>query len=176
MLAAFLRDGRTSTSGVSVTEMMALRNSTFFRAANLIASSIGMLPSHLMRRTVDASARRRSPRRRITRFTRVLHKRPNGYQTAFEFKAYMQLLALLDGNAYALIVRGFVRGKKDQIVQLVPLKRRSVTPKLSSDWQLTFEYQRPSGGKVTLQASEVSTSGIRSPAMGCKASIWSTWR
>ncbi|MCP4028563.1 MAG: phage portal protein [Sphingomonas sp.] len=155
VLAEFLRDGRVSASGVSVSETMALRNSTFFRAANLIASSMGMLPTHLMRRTTAADGKETIGKAKDHPLYRVLLKRPNAYQTAFEFKSYMQLLALLDGNAYALIVRGIVRGKANQILHIVPLKRHAVTPKLSDDWQLTFEYRRPGGGTVTLPASDV---------------------
>lgn len=151
VLAEFLRDGKASAAGVSVNETMTLRNSTFFRAANLIASSIGMLPTHLMRRTVDAAGKEQVTKAKDHSLYRVLHKRPNSYQTAFEFKSYMQLLALLDGNAYALIIRG-IRG---QVVQLVPLKRHTVTPKLSDDWQLSFDYRRPKGGTVTLKPEDV---------------------
>lgn len=147
VLADFLRDGKVSTSGLAVNEIMALRNSTFFRAANLISSSIGMLPTHLMRRKADGTREKA----RDHPLYRLLHKRPNAYQTAFEFKSYMQLLALLDGNAYGLIIRGL--GNKP--VAIVPLKRKTVTPKLSADWQLTFEYRRPSGGTVNLQPSDV---------------------
>jgi len=155
VLAEFLRDGRSSTAGLAVNEAMALRNSTFFRAATLIASSMGMLPTHLMRRTTDATGKENIEKAKDHPLYRVLHKRANTYQTAFEFKSYMQLVALLDGNAYALIIRGMVRGKGNQIVQLIPLRRKSITPKLSDDWQLTFEYRRPNGGTVTLPANEV---------------------
>jgi HK97 family phage portal protein len=146
VLAEFLRNGRVSTGGISVTEPMALRNSTFFRAANLICSSIGMLPTHLMRRTASGIEKAKDHK-----LYRIFHKRPNTYQTAFEFKSYMQLLALLDGNAYGLILRG-IRGEVDQIV---PLPRKTVTPKLTDDWRMTFEYRRPKGGTVTLQSSDV---------------------
>lgn len=154
-LSEFLRSGRTSAAGVSVNETMALRNSTFFRAANLIATAIGMLPTHLMRRTEAADGSETIAKAKDHSLYRILHKRPNQYQTALEFKSYMQLLALLDGNAYALIIRGMRRGRANQIIALVPLKRKSVTPKLSDDWNLTFEYRRPNGGTVTLQQHEV---------------------
>ncbi|KKW93876.1 phage portal protein [Sphingobium chungbukense] len=154
-LAEFLKSGRESTAGVSVSESMALRNSTFFRAAHLIASAMGMLPTHLMRRTVDANGKETIAKAKDHALYRILHKRPNQYQTALEFKSYMQLLALLDGNAYALIIRGIVRGKLNQVIALVPLKRNSVTPKLSDDFKLTFEYRRPSGGTVVLQPQDV---------------------
>lgn len=151
VLAEFMRDGRTSAAGISVNELMALRNSTFFRAAHLISSAMGMLPTFLMRRSTDRTGKETIAKAKDHPLYRVLHKRPNTYQTAFEFKSYMQLLALLDGNAYALIIRG-LRGK---VVQLVPLKRGSVTPVLSGDWQLSFTYRRPSGGTVTLPATDV---------------------
>jgi HK97 family phage portal protein len=151
VLAEFLRDGRVSSSGLSVNEPMALRNSTFFRASNLICSSIGMLPTHLMRRSTGADGKETIEKAKDHKLYRVLHKRPNTYQTAFEFKSYMQLLALLDGNAYGLILRG-IRGEVDQIV---PLPRKTVTPKLSDDWRLTFEYRRPKGGTVTLQSADI---------------------
>ncbi|MEA1083221.1 phage portal protein [Sphingomonas sp. CD22] len=147
VLAEFLRDGKVSSGGVTVNEMTALRNSTFFRAANLIASSIGMLPTHLMRLRPDGTREKAKDHP----LYRLLHKRPNSYQTAFEFKSYMQLLALLDGNAYGLILRGL----RDKPVAIVPLARKSITPKLSADWQLSFEYRRPSGGTVKLPAQDV---------------------
>lgn len=147
VLAEFMRGGRTSVAGIAVNEMVALRNSTFFRASHLISASVGMLPTFLMRRKPNGTIEKAKDHP----LYRVLHKRPNTYQTAFEFKSYMQLLALLDGNAYALIIRG-LGGK---VVQLIPLGRGRVTPKLSADWQLTFEYRRPNGGTVDLPADQV---------------------
>lgn len=168
VLGEFLRGGRQAIGGVSVSEKGALRNSTFFRAVQLISASIGMLPMHLMRRTVDAQGVERIEKAKDHPLYRLLHKRPNSFQTALEFKSYMQGLALLDGNAYALIIRG-LRGK---VVQLVPLKRGSVTPKLSDDWKLTFEYRRPLGGMKTLSAEEVfhfrhpvSTDGLKGASL-----------
>ncbi|MGF3028132.1 phage portal protein, partial [Methylobacterium aquaticum] len=145
-LAAALRGGRDTDAGIAVNEWAALKNSTFFRAVTLISSSIGMLPIHLMRRPAGGKAEKA----RDHPLFKVLHKRPNAFQTPFEFKSYMQTCALLDGNAYALIIRG-VRG----INQLVPFKRGSIKPHLTDDWQLVFKYQRQNGGIVTLPASDV---------------------
>ncbi len=149
--ADFVRGSAPAASDTHVGELISLRNSTFFRAVNLIAASIGMLPTFLMRRTVDARGQEHIEKAKDHPLYRVLHKRPNTYQTAFEFKSYMQQLALRQGNAYALIIRG-LGGK---VVQLVPLPRGTVTPKLSDDWRLTFEYRRKSGGTVILPASDV---------------------
>jgi HK97 family phage portal protein len=151
LLSEFIRDGQTTASGAHVSEMTALRNSTYFRGENLICSSIGMLPTFLMRRTVGPDGQERVEKATDHPLYRVLKKRPNSYQTAFEFKSYMQQIALRDGNAYGLIVPDF----SGRAAQIIPLARGSCTPKLSADWVLTFEYQRPSGGKVTLTADQV---------------------
>ena len=105
-----------------------------------------MLPLFLMRRTADGQAEKA----RDHPLFRVLHKRPNGFQTPLEFKAYMQTAVLLDGNAYALIIRG-VKG----ITALVPLARGSCKPYLTDDWQLRFRYTKKSGAIVDLDGSEV---------------------
>lgn len=151
LLAEFLRDGYVSGSGTAVTELTALRNSTYFRGENLISSAIGMLPTFLMRRKTDSNGRETIEKATDHPLYRVLKKRPNSYQTAFEFKSYMQQLALRDGNAYGLIIPDY-RGRTGQIV---PLPRGSCKPKLSDDWTLTFEYRRPNGGMTILPAEKV---------------------
>jgi len=145
VLVEFLR-GRPSVAGVAVSDKMALRNSTLYRGCFLIAGSMGMLPIHLMRRKVDGTTEKAKDHP----LYKVLHRRPNSFQTATEFKSYMQLVALLDGNAYALIVR---TGK--EIRELIPLPRKHVKPVLGSDFKLRFEYNRPSGGKVFLEQQDV---------------------
>jgi HK97 family phage portal protein len=146
-LAVFLGGGRESEAGVHVGERRALRNSTFFRAVNLIAASIGMLPIDLMRRLPDGDTEEATDHP----FYAVLKQKPNDFQTPLEFKSHMQAAALLDGNAYALVIRGF----KGKIISLVPLRRGSVKAILSDDFKLTFQYNRPSGGQVILQAADV---------------------
>ena len=145
-LLSLMRDGRGSAVGLAINERLALRNSTFFRATSLIAGSMGMLPIHLMRRRPDGTTEKAKDHPLFN----VLHRKANSYQTASQFKSYMQLAALFDGNAFALKVksRGAVR-------ELIPLPRRAVKPRLSDDFKLTFEYERPKGGRVILQQDDV---------------------
>jgi HK97 family phage portal protein len=138
--------GRTGVAGVAVNEKLALRNSTFFRAVSLIAGSIGMLPLHLMRRKADGTIEKA----RDHPLSKVLHRKPNDFQTASQFKSYMQMCALMDGNAYALIVRS-----RGAVRQLIPLPRRRVKPQLSANFDLSFRYERESGGPVTLAKEDV---------------------
>lgn len=136
---------RTGVTGIAVNERKALRNSTFFRAMSLHCGSMGMLPLHLRRRNG-----RETEKATDHPLFNVLHRKPNDFQTASRFKSYMQLVALLDGTAYALKVRS-----RGAVRQLIPLPRRQVKPKLSDTFDLTFDYRRPSGGTVTLQADDV---------------------
>ena len=138
--------GRTGVAGIAVNERAALRNSTFFRAMSLISGSIGMLPLHLMRRAADGKIEKA----RDHPLFRVLHRKPNDFQSATQFKSYMQLCALLDGNAFALIVRS-----RGAVRQIVPLPRRSVKPQLSATFELSFRYQPKSGGAVTLAKEDI---------------------
>jgi HK97 family phage portal protein len=150
VLREFLGAGRTSAAGVTVTEKLALRNSGFFRAVKLISTSVGMLPMHLHRRKSDGTTEKAKDHP----LYRVLHKRPNGYQTALEFKAHMQLCALLDGNAYARVVWGVKKGKP-AVLALLPFKRRTITPEITEAGDLTFKYQPPSGDHQWLRAKDV---------------------
>lgn len=150
VLREFLGAGRASSAGVTVTEKLALRNSAFFRAVKLISTSIGMLPTHLHRRKPDGTTEKAKDHP----LYRVLHKRPNGYQTALEFKAYMQFCALLDGNAYARVVWG-VRGGKPAVLALMPFKRRSITPELTESGELSFKYQPEKGVSRTFGPRDV---------------------
>lgn len=147
-LAQFMGDGMASSTGVAVSAHLALRNSTFFRAVSLIAGAVGMLPLHLMQQDADGSNKRKA---REHPLFRLLHKRPNAYQTALEFKAYLQSTALMDGTAYAYVVRS---GRRP--VALLPLPRLSVTSKLLPDLSdLEFTYTRPNGGQLTLSSKEI---------------------
>ncbi|WP_288935075.1 phage portal protein [uncultured Sphingomonas sp.] len=145
-LAEFMGAGRQTTAGIGVGQHVAMRNSTFFRATNLIASSVGMLPTTLMRRLPNGDTEEAidHPLRR------VLKLKPNGYQTPLEFKTQMQTNVLLDGNAYARIARG-VGGK---VVGLIPMKRGSCQPLLNDAGELTFRYNAP-GGQQMLSARDV---------------------
>lgn len=142
--------GRTGVAGVAVNEKIALRNSTFFRAVSLICGSMGMLPLHLMRRKIAADGTATTEKARDLPLFNVLHRKPNDFQTASQFKSYMQLVALLDGNAYALIIRS-----RGAVRQLVPLQRRRCKPILSPTFDLSFEYQPDHGRKVRLAKEDV---------------------
>ncbi len=147
----FIRSGGggATASGANVTAKTALRNTTVQRCVSLISFSIGMLPLHLQMKDGKSKATDHA-------LFKVLHRKPNAWQTAFEFRSYMQQSALgalgsgQKGDAYALIVRS-----GNRIVQLVPMHPDKVDPKQRSDWALEYVINRGKGNERVLQQSDV---------------------
>jgi len=141
----FMRGGGGSLtqSGANITPKTAMKNTTILRCVSLIAFSIGMLPLHMQRKE-DKSKASDHP------LFRVLHRKPNAWQTAFEFRSLMQQRALVDGDAYAMIVRSGAR-----VTQLVPLAGDRVQVKQRDDWALEYVVNRGNRGEVTLPQSDV---------------------
>jgi HK97 family phage portal protein len=145
----FLKEGMMSASGFSVNVESALRNPSMFRACSLISNSMGMLPLHLIEKKTRKKATDHS-------LFRILHRRPNDYQSAFDFRAQMQLRALVYRDAYALIVRAFdLRTGKQRVVRLVPLDPRRMTVKMMDDWTVRYEYQPKTGARIVYMAKDI---------------------
>lgn len=105
-VADFLRGGHASKSGVTVTTAEAMKNPTVFRAVELISSSIAMLPLNIHRELENGD----TEKAKTDPVYRLLRRKPNDYQTPFEFKFLMQYRALTEDNgAVALIVRDPLR-------------------------------------------------------------------
>ena len=141
----FIRSGGGSetASGASVSPKSAMRNTTVLRSVSLISGSIGMLPLHL-RRQEDKKTAREHP------LFRLLHRKPNAWQTAFEFRSLMQQRVLLHGDAYARIV--WSRGRP---IALVPLEPSAMEVKQRADWSLEYRYTPKGGGAVSIDARDV---------------------
>lgn len=144
-LAEFMRGG-SNAAGARLNRHTALRNASVWRCINLISNSIAMLPLHLMRED-EAGAKDKASDHPLFD---VLYARPNGWQTAFEFRRLMQHRVLTEGNAYALVVRGS-RG----VAQLVPLAPDTVKPEQRDDWSVVYKVRGKSGGEQTYTSEQV---------------------
>lgn len=144
-VAEFLKDGKVSTSGVTVSEEAAMRNPAVFRSVSLLAQTIGMLPVHLIDKETKEKARDHG-------LFETLHRRPNDFQSAYSFRVLMQTRALVNGNAYALIVRG--RGSQKSF-RFIPLDPERMTASLNPDWSPKYEYQPKKGAKQVYGARDI---------------------
>lgn len=141
----FIRSGGAgmTEAGISVSPKVAMRNTTVLRCVSLISFAIGWLPLQLHERETKEKATGHP-------LYRILHRRPNAWQTAFEFRAQMQQNALVHGNAYALIQRSGTR-----VRQLVPLDPPQVAVRQRHDWTLEYDYRRPDGRSVIYPQADI---------------------
>lgn len=143
-LGAYLRGGAATASGITVSVETAMRNPAVFRSVSLLSSSIAMLPLHLFH---SGSDRRKATEHPLFR---VLHRRANGWQTAYEFRQLMQSWTLVHGDAVALKI---MRGR--ETIGLAPMNPDRLTISQDDDWSMRYVYQPPQGGKRTFQAKDV---------------------
>lgn len=148
-LVEFLRMGDVTATGITVNVERALRNPAMFRAVSLISYAIGMLPMQL----IDEETKKKASSHPLYR---VLHRRPNGWQSAFDFRTLMQLRALAKGDAYALVVRSTdVRTRTAKVTQLVPLDTDRVEAKQRDDWSVFYRYQPKNGAARQYEAKDI---------------------
>ncbi len=148
-LLEFLRTGHESGSGATVTVETAMRNTSLFRAFSLISNAIGMLPFQL----IDEDTKEKATDHPLYR---VLHRQPNNWQTAFDFRVLMQLRALAHGNAYALIIKSQnIKTGRRAVSRLIPLDPERVTPIQNPDWSVSYRYQPKSGGQKIYAGEDI---------------------
>lgn len=165
-LLAYMMADQPSDSGIYISTEKALRNPAVLRAVSLISSGIGMLPLHLIEKATKNKAD-------AVPLFRVLHRKPNPWQTAYEYRQLQQLRLLTEGNAYARIVRSFdLRTRKDKVVSLIPMDPRQTMVVQNPDWTLSYRYQPPTGGPEERIAGRdvhhvrgLTTDGIRGMSM-----------
>lgn len=132
-LAERLR-GEQTWSGVDVTPNLALHTSAVFACVRLIAEDIGKLPFILYSSTADGSRVRATS----SPFWRLIHDRPNAWQSSQQFREMLTAHALLRGNGFAL---KNVRG--GQVRELIPLHPDRVRIEQLPDWELVYHVQLP---------------------------------
>ena len=164
-LIPFLRNGTETSSGAVVTAKSALFNTTCFRCIDLISSAIGMLPLKLRLRLANGDSKAADDHPLYD----VLYDKPNGFQTAFEFRSHMQAMALIhDKGAFARIIWGVLGPQKGKAVALIPLDPTRMTVKLEADWTVSYKWRNEAGQNVPLQPKDVfhlrglSTDGVNS--------------
>lgn len=88
-------------AGVEVSPDTAMTSATVAACVRLLSESIASLPLFVLRRTGESKLK--APEHPAYR---LLHDRPNVYQTSYTWRQTAMSQVLLHGNAYALIERG----------------------------------------------------------------------
>ena len=142
-------EGANSSSGVWVTEQSAMRVAAVFSCVRVIAETVGQMPLNMYRRRADGG-RERAPGHPLQI---LLHDRPNGWQTAQEFREMLTEHALLRGVGYAYINW---RSRESNIAdELIPRHPDRVRVTQRPDNSLAYELRRQDGSTIPLLADEV---------------------
>ncbi len=147
VLRAYLR-GTDSAAGIPVTEENAMRVAAVNACVRVIAETVASLPLNVYQRT-DERSRIKAIRHPLYR---LLHDRPNSWQTSFEFRELLQNHLCLRGRAYAYKLR--VGG---EISELIPLNPDLVTVEQTPDYRLVYTVDRSDtgGGPLVLKQEDV---------------------
>lgn len=133
-----------SSTGLSVNPDTAMRVAAVYACVTVLAESIASLPLILYRR--DGERRSRETKHPLYK---ILHNKPNRWQTSFEFREMLMGHVLLRGNGYARKVYT----KRGAIEELVPLNPTRVQPKMTPEGVVFYEFS-PSRGGVEIIANE----------------------
>ena len=133
-------------SATSVTPDTAQGVGACYAAVALIAEAIGSLPLKLYRQ--DGDDRKAATDHPLHT---VLHRAPNGQQSATEFWEWMVSSMLLTGNAYARVTRGF----DGQVRSLDPMVTDRVTIMRKGETIGGYEYTDRDGKRERLLPAEV---------------------
>lgn len=136
---------RLSKSGESVTWKTALQVTTAFACGRVIGNGLAQVPLKIMRE----SGGKREPAREHPLY-RKLYRKPNEWQTSFEYRETIGLHLVFVGKHYSFINR--VRG---QIYELIPLEPQYVEVKCAADGTLTYLVGSERGAVQEFPASAI---------------------
>ena len=123
--------GRVSSGGKAVTVEAALEVSTVRACVFRIANGMSQVPFRLYQDVNDSAKKAKEHP-----LYRLLVRKPNRWQTSFEFRHTLSLHLELTWNAYVFVNRVGI-GRK--IVELIPIEPGRVTPKQEKDYSLTYK-------------------------------------
>jgi HK97 family phage portal protein len=108
------RGGQESAAGIVISQLEALRDVVTAACVQIRAADLAKLPVHVMRRKTNGGKEviKDHPLERLLR-------KPNSWQTKFEFFEMMQACYLLKTNAYAPIIRNG-RGQPTALIPVNP--------------------------------------------------------
>lgn len=149
--------GGESDSGVAVTEDVALKVSTVLACVTLIANDVASMPLRVRRATGTGTAVATDAPEYA-----LLFKRPNEWQSAFEFRQMMTAQAVLRGEAFALKVMSGGR-----VRELWPLQKSEVEVR-REDGEIRYS--------VNAYEGDVSGDFGRDKVMHLRGFTWDGWR
>lgn len=140
--------GGVASSGVEVTVDTAMQTATVFACIRLLSETIGSLPCILYERMGDGESRKRA---RDHWLYKILHDRPNGWQTPQEFFEMGTAHLNLRGNFYCYRLSG----RNGPVEELLPLNPDRMSVSEDENRVIRYEYDDPLAGKQVYTQDEI---------------------
>ena len=145
-LAAVIRQGSANDSGMTVSATTAMRSTAVYACVTVISETVAQLPLLLYQRKGD-----RKERASANRLYGLLHDQPNDFQTSFDWRLAKTSNILLHGAAYSFINRSIT----GDVLELLPILPGKIEPRLSKNYQLTYQFTDADGKQITLRQDQV---------------------
>lgn len=147
VVAAWFGGMASSATGLSITPDAAMRSTVVYRCVALLAETYASLPLRVYRELDNGNKEidKAHPRYRL------LHDRPNRYQTSFEWREMMAGHFALRNRAYSEVIST----GGNAVEQLIPLHPDRVQPFRAPDGRLAFDYTPLNGPSRVILQSEM---------------------
>lgn len=133
-------------TGLSITAETSMQVAAVSAAVRLLAETIGSMPLFLYQIQDDGKVKATNHP-----LYDIIHRKPNNYQTPYEFKEMMMGHVLLRGNAYGEIISSGGAA----VAQIIPRHPDRVQPFWVEDGVKAYKYFPESGGSRIILASEM---------------------
>lgn len=144
---AMLRGGLPVEGGVPFSPEQALYTTTVLGCCRVLMNGVAQVPFRLYRETQN----RRQPATDHPLYD-LLYRRPNSWQTSFEFRETLVLHLALTGNAYVFVNRV---GTERRPYELVPLLPANVTVEQQNDLSLAYRVTGKAGEQRVFGADSI---------------------
>lgn len=146
VIADWFQQSSMSGAGFAVTPDSAMRVSAVFACVRILSQSIAGLPVKVFRR-LDDEGKEADEKHQLGP---VLRRRPNGWQSSFEWRSMGVAHQCLRGIAYSRIVLD-----RKGAVSLLPLHPDRLRAEQRADGSLVYEHTPQTGGRQVLLQEEV---------------------
>ena len=139
--------GSNSKAGQAVNVTTALSVTTVLCCARVRAEGLAQVPCRVFQKLPNGGRREAVDHP----LHRLLHRRPNDFQTAFEFREQIGFHLALCGNAYVFKLLG-TDGK---LLELLPYDPGAVTVKRAGDYAVTYAIKLSDGRSMDVPAANM---------------------
>lgn len=151
VLRRLLNQSRKSKSGPVVSKDTALQVGTVFACVRAIAEGVAQVPFSVMQETKSTVSvhPQRLPAKDHDLYD-LLHRKPNDWQTSFEFRETLVMHLALTGSAFVFVKR--VLGNPVTLILLDPSR---VTVIQNPDWTLSYTVSSKNGSPMPFPAETI---------------------